>query len=97
MSALEIGYLSGTIFGAVLIPIVIFVLLRNLLSLTHLKSRVGIVHGIAAPLALFSSLAPATKPAGLLFALLGLCTTTAFIFWSYRRAKAATRRNDGLS
>lgn len=93
MGAQELGHLIGTILGAVLIPIAIFVLLRNLFGLTPLKSRVGWVHGVAAPLALFSALAPATTPAGLLFALLSLCTTTAFIVWSYKRAKSASGRN----
>lgn len=89
MDAGEIGELFGSVVGAVLIPIAVFVLLRNLLGLTPLKHRVGVVHGIAAPIALFSALAPATAPAGALFALLGLLTTAAFIVWSYRKAKAA--------
>lgn len=93
MDAGELGELFGSVVGAVLIPIAVFVLLRNLLALTPLKHRVGVVHGMAAPIALFSALAPATTPAGLPLALLGLCTTAAFIVWSYKKAKAAAGTN----
>ena len=88
MSPINLGYLVGSVLGAVLIPITVFLILRNLLSITPLKIWIRTIHSVAGGVALLLTLAVLRGEAGVLLFPVALTTTSLFIRRSYRKAKA---------
>lgn len=91
MEPLAVGYLVGRVMGATLIPIVVFMIVRNLLDLTPLRRKISVTHGISGAIALFLAFANAATPGGILFAILAVVATSLFIWRSYRTARMAKK------